>query len=109
MIRRPPRSTLSSSSAASDVYKRQGRGENSTRPQEVPASITPSTTRLMWPWSRAHRDYSLMRIVPLISALAVTGLGTGVFSASWQATTSPADDVAPLLVGTGCVRALPDD
>src|SRR5674536_403079 len=25
MIRRPPRSTLSSSSAASDVYKRQGR------------------------------------------------------------------------------------
>src|SRR5665648_365934 len=26
MIRRPPRSTLSSSSAASDVYKRQGRG-----------------------------------------------------------------------------------
>eukprot|EP00658_Telonema_sp_P-2_P079272 TRINITY_DN760_c0_g1_i1.p1 TRINITY_DN760_c0_g1~~TRINITY_DN760_c0_g1_i1.p1 ORF type:complete len:106 (+),score=25.71 TRINITY_DN760_c0_g1_i1:96-413(+) len=27
MIRRPPRSTLSSSSAASDVYKRQGDGE----------------------------------------------------------------------------------
>src|SRR5674536_205599 len=26
MIRRPPRSTLSSSSAASDVYKRQGSG-----------------------------------------------------------------------------------
>src|SRR5674536_407985 len=26
MIRRPPRSTLSSSSAASDVYKRQGAG-----------------------------------------------------------------------------------
>eukprot|EP00658_Telonema_sp_P-2_P051397 TRINITY_DN3944_c0_g1_i2.p1 TRINITY_DN3944_c0_g1~~TRINITY_DN3944_c0_g1_i2.p1 ORF type:complete len:126 (+),score=41.07 TRINITY_DN3944_c0_g1_i2:107-484(+) len=26
MIRRPPRSTLSSSSAASDVYKRQGQG-----------------------------------------------------------------------------------
>jgi murein DD-endopeptidase MepM/ murein hydrolase activator NlpD len=71
--------------------------------------MTPSTTRLMWPWSRAHRDYSLMRIVPLISALAVTGLGTGVFSASWQAATSPADDVAPLLVGTACVRALPAD
>ena len=50
-----------------------------------------------------------MRIVPLISALAVTGLGTGVFSASWQATTSAADDVAPLLVGTACVRALPAD
>eukprot|EP00658_Telonema_sp_P-2_P036278 TRINITY_DN26279_c0_g1_i2.p1 TRINITY_DN26279_c0_g1~~TRINITY_DN26279_c0_g1_i2.p1 ORF type:complete len:233 (+),score=67.37 TRINITY_DN26279_c0_g1_i2:131-829(+) len=28
MIRRPPRSTLSSSSAASDVYKRQGENEN---------------------------------------------------------------------------------
>src|SRR5664280_3912281 len=31
MIRRPPRSTLSSSSAASDVYKRQGLVEGSTR------------------------------------------------------------------------------
>src|SRR5665648_153237 len=30
MIRRPPRSTLSSSSAASDVYKRQITGSNST-------------------------------------------------------------------------------
>src|SRR5665648_140423 len=28
MIRRPPRSTLSSSSAASDVYKRQGGGKS---------------------------------------------------------------------------------
>src|SRR5665648_1304918 len=28
MIRRPPRSTLSSSSAASDVYKRQQQGEH---------------------------------------------------------------------------------
>src|SRR5665648_1299822 len=30
MIRRPPRSTLSSSSAASDVYKRQGQAGNVT-------------------------------------------------------------------------------
>src|SRR5664279_6653537 len=30
MIRRPPRSTLSSSSAASDVYKRQASRENDT-------------------------------------------------------------------------------
>ena len=30
MIRRPPRSTLSSSSAASDVYKRQGEGSLAT-------------------------------------------------------------------------------
>src|SRR5664280_3847706 len=40
MIRRPPRSTLSSSSAASDVYKRQGKfWENGkwvvTRPHEI--------------------------------------------------------------------------
>eukprot|EP00658_Telonema_sp_P-2_P074930 TRINITY_DN64272_c0_g1_i1.p1 TRINITY_DN64272_c0_g1~~TRINITY_DN64272_c0_g1_i1.p1 ORF type:complete len:152 (+),score=19.52 TRINITY_DN64272_c0_g1_i1:120-575(+) len=32
MIRRPPRSTLSSSSAASDVYKRQGGGEGVVEP-----------------------------------------------------------------------------
>src|SRR5665648_172572 len=31
MIRRPPRSTLSSSSAASDVYKRQGDGYDAVR------------------------------------------------------------------------------
>src|SRR5674536_381377 len=31
MIRRPPRATLSSSSAASDVYKRQGRGSSAGR------------------------------------------------------------------------------
>src|SRR5664279_5300818 len=31
MIRRPPRSTLSSSSAASDVYKRQGLKQCSTK------------------------------------------------------------------------------
>src|SRR5665648_1109787 len=32
MIRRPPRSTLSSSSAASDVYKRQVLGQRIVRP-----------------------------------------------------------------------------
>src|SRR5664280_3782516 len=34
MIRRPPRSTLSSSSAASDVYKRQVRGRGGRRRPE---------------------------------------------------------------------------
>src|SRR5664280_1116779 len=33
MIRRPPRSTLSSSSAASDVYKRQPEGDAGEEPQ----------------------------------------------------------------------------
>src|SRR5665648_695810 len=35
MIRRPPRSTLSSSSAASDVYKRQARGGEGLMLQEI--------------------------------------------------------------------------
>ena len=34
MIRRPPRSTLDRSSAASDVYKRQGRKDSRTERQE---------------------------------------------------------------------------
>src|SRR5665648_882245 len=40
MIRRPPRSTLSSSSAASDVYKRQGLGHVDIR-QLYPGSPRP--------------------------------------------------------------------
>src|SRR5674536_99897 len=40
MIRRPPRSTLSSSSAASDVYKRQ-RGRRSARPQGCSRIMSP--------------------------------------------------------------------
>src|SRR5664280_1945247 len=39
MIRRPPRSTLSSSSAASDVYKRQNEAGRAVRPS--PGSCTP--------------------------------------------------------------------
>src|SRR5674536_115258 len=42
MIRRPPRSTLSSSSAASDVYKRQV-GTGSTNSQASPLGITGSS------------------------------------------------------------------
>src|SRR5680860_1240972 len=36
MIRRPPRSTQSRSSAASDVYKRQGR-KTTRKPQRIPS------------------------------------------------------------------------
>src|SRR5678809_122087 len=36
MIRRPPRSTLDRSSAASDVYKRQGQGGEARRTPETP-------------------------------------------------------------------------
>eukprot|EP00828_Plagiopyla_frontata_P015445 TRINITY_DN20040_c0_g1_i1.p1 TRINITY_DN20040_c0_g1~~TRINITY_DN20040_c0_g1_i1.p1 ORF type:complete len:129 (+),score=25.00 TRINITY_DN20040_c0_g1_i1:2-388(+) len=42
MIRRPPRSTLSSSSAASDVYKRQVHG-NSATPLPLPFIINQSS------------------------------------------------------------------
>src|SRR5664280_2327226 len=53
MIRRPPRSTLSSSSAASDVYKRQGLG----------AAATPASGRMRRVASIALATTSL-RIVP---------------------------------------------
>src|SRR5450756_3218530 len=41
MIRRPPRSTQSRSSAASDVYKRQGRKASTLVPWEGGQSIAP--------------------------------------------------------------------
>src|SRR5664280_3776114 len=44
MIRRPPRSTLSSSSAASDVYKRQGR-PNGCAAAEVAGRTGPAAGR----------------------------------------------------------------
>eukprot|EP00658_Telonema_sp_P-2_P012844 TRINITY_DN14892_c0_g1_i14.p1 TRINITY_DN14892_c0_g1~~TRINITY_DN14892_c0_g1_i14.p1 ORF type:complete len:225 (+),score=44.03 TRINITY_DN14892_c0_g1_i14:77-751(+) len=60
MIRRPPRSTLSSSSAASDVYKRQisKNGETSTEValskgkliSDQPIESTPSYTLTWWHW-----------------------------------------------------------
>src|SRR5674536_387387 len=52
MIRRPPRSTLSSSSAASDVYKRQGFDENRHDRPRRPAG----TER------EDHHDLSLIHI-----------------------------------------------
>src|SRR5674536_345974 len=51
MIRRPPRSTLSSSSAASDVYKRQlsaGGSARRQRPSRQRAGVTPHASR----WSQ---------------------------------------------------------
>src|SRR5674536_328417 len=59
MIRRPPRSTLSSSSAASDVYKRQPMEpfdypDNDPGPQTLLTSLTPDQNidRLHWQMSR---------------------------------------------------------
>src|SRR5664280_3859259 len=49
MIRRPPRSTLSSSSAASDVYKRQGqvRGQPGRRRTKVSREVTLGESALL--------------------------------------------------------------
>eukprot|EP00658_Telonema_sp_P-2_P061954 TRINITY_DN5060_c0_g1_i3.p1 TRINITY_DN5060_c0_g1~~TRINITY_DN5060_c0_g1_i3.p1 ORF type:complete len:245 (-),score=28.96 TRINITY_DN5060_c0_g1_i3:577-1311(-) len=44
MIRRPPRSTLSSSSAASDVYKRQGINAEYGEPKSTPHSVMAANT-----------------------------------------------------------------
>ena len=41
MIRRPPRSTLDRSSAASDVYKRQGIGSGADQRPEVKVEVGP--------------------------------------------------------------------
>src|SRR5450756_578943 len=54
MIRRPPRSTQSRSSAASDVYKRQVTSEPSRRPSKRPSEtlLQPKSARLdghRWP------------------------------------------------------------
>ena len=77
MIRRPPRSTLSSSSAASDVYKRQlpalkrsrcPRAVGSSIPQGCDHSGYPmSTPRTFWPDSK-----SLMPFAPIAPADAIT-------------------------------------
>eukprot|EP00658_Telonema_sp_P-2_P086014 TRINITY_DN994_c0_g1_i4.p2 TRINITY_DN994_c0_g1~~TRINITY_DN994_c0_g1_i4.p2 ORF type:complete len:103 (-),score=32.82 TRINITY_DN994_c0_g1_i4:147-455(-) len=61
MIRRPPRSTLSSSSAASDVYKRQEEEEDvdySSTPIPLPA-VEAQHLELILDWCKtelAHKD-----------------------------------------------------
>src|SRR5664280_3850902 len=64
MIRRPPRSTLSSSSAASDVYKRQG--------SVGPVEPTPSTDG---PPDEAPTAKQLLRWSEALAGIARTGLG----------------------------------
>src|SRR5674536_295491 len=75
MIRRPPRSTLSSSSAASDVYKRQGRRPDRwsprrcsptgrqirRRPDASPRSCRATTAGFCSPSARLRSPESLLR------------------------------------------------
>src|SRR5674536_195419 len=62
MIRRPPRSTLSSSSAASDVYKRQPLLRGPAQDAEVPARL-PHPLRLDRSSSPALSMSNLLRLV----------------------------------------------
>jgi murein DD-endopeptidase MepM/ murein hydrolase activator NlpD len=57
--------------------------------------------------SDLRREDCLMRIVPLIAALAVTvtGIGTGILGASWQVTPALADGAATALVRAASVPA----
>eukprot|EP00658_Telonema_sp_P-2_P048551 TRINITY_DN3692_c0_g1_i1.p3 TRINITY_DN3692_c0_g1~~TRINITY_DN3692_c0_g1_i1.p3 ORF type:complete len:122 (-),score=23.14 TRINITY_DN3692_c0_g1_i1:563-928(-) len=73
MIRRPPRSTLSSSSAASDVYKRQEYGEDQVdhRSHPTPALLSgPHSPRDTFP--AAH--LCVLPQPPLSNQLVLVGL-----------------------------------
>src|SRR5664280_3806869 len=54
MIRRPPRSTLSSSSAASDVYKRQRQARATEAPLCLPCDAPPAGEELRSPGERGR-------------------------------------------------------
>src|SRR5674536_273765 len=60
MRRRPPRSTLSSSSAASDVYKRQVEGRGWGRP--FGAALVPGYGRGRRPFSKFRRARASVRL-----------------------------------------------
>ena len=72
MIRRPPRSTLSSSSAASDVYKRQLWHSAPNRPFQTGTDGLVFTTT-----------------APLVS------VGTGVGVGAWRSASTPVDTSGP--------------
>src|SRR5450756_2055017 len=71
MIRRPPRSTQSRSSAASDVYKRQGKGNDQVRFELTVKALAPEL-KIIAPWriwdikSRDEEiDYAEARDIPV--------------------------------------------
>src|SRR5450756_545107 len=67
MIRRPPRSTQSRSSAASDVYKRQAYSYTNNWPGETSIGNTPTADALLW---------SALSLIALIGG---TGLLLAIF------------------------------
>src|SRR5664279_3874674 len=62
MIRRPPRSTLSSSSAASDVYKRQLRNVAGPAARQAGSLVAPDYLRFDYPFDRPLTDDERRRI-----------------------------------------------
>ena len=82
MIRRPPRSTLSSSSAASDVYKRQGFSRNgsgrSCRSERVIGPTTLQHSLLRHSPHEAGRDHIEYKIT-ILSYHGAGGCAIGTF------------------------------
>src|SRR5450756_3150022 len=110
MIRRPPRSTQSRSSAASDVYKRQRllslRSPRSRMIDLTRCSRHPVTTyAIKVRWQRVRS-----RLRPLISTrrvvvVAVILLAVGVGTSAWAATRSPAAAAYQLVAASpGTIR-----
>eukprot|EP00658_Telonema_sp_P-2_P002044 TRINITY_DN10776_c0_g1_i4.p1 TRINITY_DN10776_c0_g1~~TRINITY_DN10776_c0_g1_i4.p1 ORF type:complete len:552 (-),score=119.11 TRINITY_DN10776_c0_g1_i4:367-2022(-) len=66
MIRRPPRSTLSSSSAASDVYKRQA--VHSLHPQHPSNELTCSLRLVQMPFRHTRVRFRHTRTLPTLDA-----------------------------------------
>ena len=91
MIRRPPRSTQSRSSAASDVYKRQevASGAKADRAQlrQVLAKLAAGDVLLVTRLDRLARSTR----DPLNTRAAITGTGAGFTSLgdTWADTTTP--------------------
>src|SRR5664279_5819292 len=81
MIRRPPRSTLSSSSAASDVYKRQGYFLGPTIFDHVTPEMTIAREEIFGPVLSVIRVNTLDDAIDLVNSCPF-GNATAIFTAS---------------------------
>src|SRR5674536_114508 len=106
MIRRPPRSTLSSSSAASDVYKRQGDGmidaacNAVAKSAGVDANLIAFQVAAVTPGSDAVGDVSV-QVEVAGQRVSARGVSTDVVEASARAFLNAVNKV---LGGTAVAR-----